>query len=128
MPSALPARILVVDDDEAMRIALRGALGQRGSTVLEAANATEARSLLAGGPLPDVIVSDVRMPGENGFELVRDLRARGCNVPVLFLTGFGDAPTHADAREIARADILDKPFDLDELRAAVIALGEASGF
>jgi CheY-like chemotaxis protein len=76
-----------------------------------------------GGSLapPDLIVSDVRMPGCTGLEVLARLRQRGLECPVLLLSAFADAETHAEARRLGARALLDKPVDLDVLRAAVDA-------
>ena len=83
-------RILIVDDDAAVRKALRGYLERGGFTVVEAADAAGALDLVSGDAPPDAIVSDVLMPGKSGLEFYHDLEATApalCR-RVVFLTGF----------------------------------------
>jgi DNA-binding NtrC family response regulator len=77
--------VLVVDDDEAFRVALRELLEQRGMTVRVAADAFEASREIDAGDI-DVIFTDIRMPG-GGFEVLTEVRQKGARTPVIFITG-----------------------------------------
>jgi len=67
---------------------------------------------------PDLIVSDVRMPGWSGLDLLRFLRHRRSAIPVVLITAFGDRDTHERAARLGAA-VLDKPFALADLRRAI---------
>ncbi len=69
----------------------------------------------------DLIVSDVRMPICSGLEIVRAIRDSGWTVPVILMTAFGDDETRDRAAQL-NAVLFDKPFDLDDLRTAVLSL------
>src|SRR6185369_6720787 len=69
-----------------------------------------------------LIISDVRMPGFTGLETLEYLHYARLRVPVILMTAFGDARTHAEARALGAAHVFDKPFDVDHLRAAVARL------
>jgi len=84
-------RILIVDDDEPFRLAMRNAFARRGYEVMLAANADEATAAL-GRPL-DYAVVDLRMPGPSGLEVVRSLRAMASPPQVVVLTGYGTIGT-----------------------------------
>jgi CheY-like chemotaxis protein len=71
--------------------------------------------------LPDVIVSDVRMPGQTGLEVLASLRRADATIPVILITAFGDPELHAEARRLGVAAIFDKPFDIDDLKQAIHA-------
>jgi len=119
-------RILVVDDEHAVRDALRRALDLAGYDVQIAPAAEPALGLLRERP-PDAIVLDVLMPGMDGIELCRRLRAGGNRTPVLMLTardGVGDRVSGLDA---GADDYLVKPFALEELQARLRALLRRSG-
>jgi len=119
-------RILVVDDEHAVRDALRRALDLAGYDVQIAPAAEPALGLLRERP-PDAIVLDVLMPGMDGIELCRQLRAGGDRTPVLMLTardGVGDRVSGLDA---GADDYLVKPFALEELQARLRALLRRSG-
>jgi CheY-like chemotaxis protein len=119
-------RILVAEDDDAMRAMLVRTLGRAGYTVVEVEDGFELGDYVAmmrghGGTLapPDLIVSDVRMPGRTGLEALKRLREQGITCPVLLLSAFADAETHAEALRLGARQLLDKPVDLDVLKDAV---------
>jgi DNA-binding NtrC family response regulator len=70
---------------------------------------------------PDVLVSDVRMPGLGGLDVLRGLRHCEWANPVILITAFGDEATHLEAVRLGAAAVLDKPFDVDDLRAILLA-------
>ena len=89
---------------------------------LDSGSALWARCL--DGPPVDLIVTDVRMPGLDGLEVLRRLRQRDIDIPVLMVTAFGDRHLHREATALG-ARVLDKPFDFDHLIAQVAdMLGE----
>lgn len=121
----LPPLVLVVEDDREMRRLLVMVMRSEGWHVLEASDGTEAAATLQAciGTdrrfVPDLVVTDVRLPGLSGLDVLTRLRLRDRITPVLVITAFGDDETHARARRLGAADVLDKPFHLDELRRAV---------
>jgi PAS domain S-box-containing protein len=115
-------KILVVDDDKPLRGAISLALRRQGYEVLDAADVAVGLAL-AIEHKPSLVLSDVNMAGGNGFELLKELRARPetLAIPVIFMTG---QPQKADARfsmDQGADDYLAKPFSMDELLAAVRA-------
>src|SRR5919202_4392705 len=116
-------KILVVDDERAVRESLRRALTLEGYDVELAANGDEALYRLESQELsPDAIVLDVLMPGTDGLEVARKLRRDGSRVPILMLTardGVGDRVAGLDA---GADDYVVKPFALEELFARMRAL------
>ncbi|MFV2174908.1 response regulator transcription factor [Actinomadura sp. LOL_016] len=118
---AAPARILIVDDEPAVREALTGSLEFEGYRTAAAADGVAALAAVAR-ERPDLVVLDVLMPRMDGLTACRRLRALGESVPVLMLTArdmVGDRVTGLDA---GADDYLAKPFELDELLARVRAL------
>ncbi len=109
------AHILIVDDDETIRISLGEALDDSTTEVKTAESAERALSLLDNG-LPDVVLSDIRMPGLDGIELLRTLRERAPGVDVVLMTAYDDMPTVVSAMREGAADFLSKPIDRHELR------------
>ncbi|HJN03917.1 MAG TPA: response regulator [Alphaproteobacteria bacterium] len=105
--------ILVVDDDGRIRDLLTQYLRDHQYNVTAAADAAEARRKMAGLEF-DLIVLDVMMPGEDGFELTRALRRRG-NVPILLLTARGEPEDRITGLETGADDYLAKPFEPREL-------------
>jgi DNA-binding NtrC family response regulator len=110
--------LLVVDDDAVVREALVDALVEAGYDVRAANDGARAVALLAERA-PDVVLSDVRMPGMDGLELLALLRQRAPDIPVLLMTAFDDMPTVVAAMREGATDFLVKPLDLHELRARV---------
>src|SRR5215217_2150336 len=105
--------ILVVDDDRRLRELLARFLAQHGYRVTTAASAAEARAKRAGLVF-DALILDVMMPGENGFDLARRIRAES-QVPILMLTAQADPSDRVTGLEIGADDYLPKPFETREL-------------
>ena len=114
-------KILVVDDDRAVRDSLRRSLEFNGYTVEIASDGAEA---LAKVPQvsPDAIIMDVMMPRLDGLETTRALRSAGNDVPILVLTARDAVTDRVDGLDAGADDYLTKPFALDELLARVRAL------
>lgn len=110
------ARILIVEDDAAIRQVLSMHLELVGHTCMEAQDAAHARALLAGRQA-DVALLDVMMPGEDGFSLGRDLIAQG--MPVLFVTAKTAVPDRVRGLRMGAQDYILKPFEPAELLARV---------
>jgi two-component system response regulator MprA len=120
------ARVLVVDDEPAVREALRRALSLEGYEVDLAENGAEA--LRKVGPVdPDVVVLDVLMPEVDGLAACRRLRAEGNRVPVLMLTARAGIGDRVDGLDAGADDYLVKPFALEELLARIRALLRRGG-
>jgi two-component system, OmpR family, response regulator MprA len=119
-------RILVVDDEPSVRDALDRALRMDGYRVQLASDGTEALDALAHTP-PDAIVLDVLMPGPDGLEVCRRLRAAGDRTPVLMLTARDAVPDRVKGLDAGADDYLVKPFALEELGARLRALLRRSG-
>jgi two-component system, OmpR family, phosphate regulon response regulator OmpR len=105
--------VLVVDDDRRLRDLLSRFLAQSGYRVTTAASAAEARAK-SEGLVFDALVLDVMMPGENGFDFARRLRATS-QVPILMLTARADPADRVTGLEIGADDYLPKPFETREL-------------
>jgi EAL domain-containing protein (putative c-di-GMP-specific phosphodiesterase class I)/CheY-like chemotaxis protein len=111
-------RVLLVDDEAGLRRALAKIISLDGAEVAVAGNGTEAIAQLSGGAF-DVIVSDIRMPEMDGMSLLRAIRARDLDVPVVFLTGSPTIETAIEAMEYGAFRYLVKPVDPGELRKTV---------
>jgi two-component system response regulator MprA len=114
-------RVLVIDDDRAVRDALRRALVLAGYEVQTAENGLEGMQQV-DETRPDVIVLDVMMPEMDGLELSRRLRSRGDRTPILMLTARDAVEDRIDGLDAGADDYLVKPFDVGELAARVRAL------
>ena len=122
------ARILIADDDREMRRLLEHALARAGHEIDEASNGQQLLALVheaaTNGHRPDVIVSDIRMPGCSGLHALAETRRLLPQTPVILITAFGDAQTHERAAQLGAVEVFDKPFDLGALLARVNALIE----
>ncbi len=114
-------RILVVEDDHAVREAVVRALRYEGYDVATAADGAEALAAV-GADEPDAIVLDVMMPVLDGLETCRLLRARGHDLPILVLTALGAVSDRVAGLDAGADDYLAKPFALEELLARIRAL------
>jgi two-component system response regulator MprA len=119
-------RLLVVDDDRALRDVLRRALTLSGYEIVQAASGSEALAE-ASASVPDAIVLDVGLPDIDGLEVCRLLRREGNRVPVLMLTARDAVTDRIDGLDAGADDYLVKPFDIDELKARLRALLRRAG-
>lgn len=112
--------VLLVDDEPAMLKATQAGLAQRGFTV-EAAEGADAALTAIKTLKPSIVVSDLVMPGTNGFELFQEVRkvADLRSIPFVFLTGIDDYHARKFGREIGGAAYITKPVDLDELEQII---------
>jgi two-component system, OmpR family, phosphate regulon response regulator OmpR len=112
--------LLLVDDDRRIRSLLSRFLLSEGYRVTTAESAAEARAKLEGLHF-DLMILDVMMPGENGFEFARDLRTRS-SVPILMLTARGEAESRIEGLESGADDYVGKPFEPRELSLRVASI------
>jgi DNA-binding NtrC family response regulator len=105
-------KILVVDDEAALRTMLAANLELEGYTIIEAENAERALEV-AARERPDLVLTDIRMPGMSGVELFRKLRERGLKMPVVLMTAFALEELVQGALEDGAFAVLPKPFDVD---------------
>ena len=117
----MSARVLIADDDRAIRDALTRALGLEGYDVVQAADGNMALTLIESAQ-PDVAILDVMMPNIDGLTVCRVLRAERNRLPVLMLTARTETPDRVAGLDAGADDYLAKPFDLDELLARLRAL------
>jgi two-component system response regulator MprA len=116
-------KILVVDDERAVRESLRRALELEGYEIELAGDGSEALATLGGDePQADAVILDVLMPGVDGLEVCRRLRATGNHVPVLMLTARDEVENRVAGLDAGADDYVTKPFALEELLARVRAL------
>jgi two-component system response regulator MprA len=115
-------KILVVDDERAVRESLRRALELEGYEIELAADGNEALYRLESGDEPDAVILDVLMPGVDGLEVCRRLRGTGSRLPVLMLTARTEVEDRVAGLDAGADDYVTKPFALEELLARVRAL------
>ena len=114
----LAATILVVDDDDPVRVMLARLLRTQGYTVLQAANAGDARARLESRK-PDLVISDIVMPGESGIELRRSLAERWPDLPVILISGYSAEGPAEFAARTPNTIFVQKPFAADQFLALV---------
>jgi two-component system, OmpR family, response regulator MprA len=116
-------KILVVDDERAVRESLRRALELEGYEIELAEGGSEALATLGRDePQPDAVILDLLMPGVDGLEVCRRLRATGNHVPVLMLTARDEVENRVAGLDAGADDYVTKPFALEELLARIRAL------
>jgi FixJ family two-component response regulator len=115
MTDADPLSLAIVDDDEAVRTALRRLLRAMGHQVRVFASAEDYEAQSAEA---DCLIVDLRLPGLNGFELRERLRLRGSFIPIVFITGDG-GPSPSDATAHAATPTVAKPFSEGDLITAI---------
>ncbi|MGE5625489.1 MAG: nitrogen regulation protein NR(I) [Bacillota bacterium] len=120
------AEIWIVDDDPALRWVMDEALREAGFAVQLYASAEEARQALQAAQ-PSVLVTDVRLPGESGFEFLQSLHQEHPKLPVIVVTAHADLESAVAAYQGGAFEYLPKPFDLDELTALVNRALQAQG-
>ena len=111
-------RILVVDDDESLRWVTQAQLQQTGYQVDAAANGKEALEKIQETP-PDLVITDLMMPGMTGVELLRNIRADSPEIIVILVTAFGTVENAVEAIKAGAYDYITKPVNMEELRLIV---------
>src|SRR3954464_7246236 len=110
--------IYVIDDDEAMRDSLNFLLDSAGFSVTLFDNAQSFLDALPGLAF-GCVVSDVRMPGIDGIELLKRMKMQQSPFPILIMTGHGDVPLAVEAMKLGAVDFLEKPFEDDRLTTMI---------
>ncbi len=108
------AHILVVEDRESLRRMLERALQQEGYEVTVCADGEQATSKLAAGSF-DLVLTDLKLPGMSGIEVLRNSREAHPRLPVVVLTAFGTVSTAVEAMKLGAADFLEKPVEIEDL-------------
>ena len=122
MPSPSQFRLLIVDDEDGVLRYVERVLSEAGYQTTTAANGAEALELVKAQGNPDVLVTDVMMPGITGDELARQLRVSDRELKVLYLTGYSDKLFKEKSALWANEAFLEKPFTVKGLREAVSLL------
>jgi CheY-like chemotaxis protein len=111
-------RLLLAEDDDELRVVLAQVLHDLGWEVLQASNGAALADLVNGAlfehrsPPPDIIVTDVRMPGVNGLSVLEGLRDLGWNTPAVVMSSYGDDELRARVKSFAPSAFFDKPLDV----------------
>ena len=114
----MPPRVLVVDDEEGVRVALRDVLENAGYEVLEAGDGRRALDLITAAQ-PDAVLLDIRMPELDGMQVLEIVHRTGARTPIILITAYGTTATTIQAMRLGAFDYITKPFDVDELVAVV---------
>ncbi len=122
----MPRTVLLAEDDRAIRHALERALTLEGYRVTAVADGTEALAQAHSGR-PDVLVLDVMMPGVDGLQVCRELRAEGDSTPILMLTALVETAERIAGLDAGADDYVVKPFDVEEVFARLRALLRRTG-
>jgi two-component system, response regulator, stage 0 sporulation protein F len=120
-----PSRVLLADDDPDLRMLLSAALTKDGYQVIEALDGVDLLDKLQDAlsipiSMPDVIVMDVIMPGYSGLGVLTALRRANWFTPVIVISAINDASIRQRAKDLGATAFFKKPFDVDDLRTAVI--------
>ena len=121
----MPRRLLVVDDDPGLLLAVSDTLRAEGYSVKTARRGADALTIIAQS-LPDLIISDIRMPGMDGFQLVRNLRSnpRTRLIPIVFLTAKDETADRVAGFRTGVDAYITKPFETEELVAIIASILE----
>jgi DNA-binding response OmpR family regulator len=131
--SELPVVLLAEDDDELRRLLARK-LRRQGCDVVEARTGTQLVELVVehtvepigpGQRAAALVISDLRMPGRSGLDVLRLLRRASVQVPVILMTAVGSREVHDEALMLGATAVFDKPVDLDDLAATACAVLQA---
>ena len=117
MPSE-SGTVHIIDDDDALRESLAFLLGTARIDVATHASAAAFMEAIPGAKL-SCVITDVRMPGMSGIDLLKRLREMKIEVPVIVITGHGDVPLAVEAMKLGAVDFFEKPFDGEKIVAAV---------
>lgn len=115
--TATPIKVLVVDDEPPIRKLLRMGLGTQGYQTIDAPNAKAALELMADKP--DLVILDLGLPDMQGLELLRQIRERREDVPIVVLSSRGDEVAKVEALDLGADDYVTKPFGMEELLARI---------
>ncbi|MFT3835854.1 MAG: response regulator [Myxococcaceae bacterium] len=122
-PSLFRSRCVVVaEDDPELRALIERWLRYDGYEVESAADGDGLAQLLESRRHPDLVITDQRLPYRDGTDVLRELRRRGGQTPVVLMSGFADVGLHERARRLGVSAVVDKPFDLDAFRTLVAGL------
>lgn len=108
------AKVCLVDDEELMRDSVASVLKRQGHSVEAFDNPHDALEAARGGSF-EVLVTDLKMPGMTGVDLLREVRSAGCDTPTVLMTAFGSVNSAVEAMKLGAFDYIEKPFQADQL-------------
>ncbi len=111
-------KVLICDDQDTIRSSLGESLTDDGYEVLEAADGASALALMDEGQ-PELVLLDLKLPDTTGVEVLRRIRERGSDVPVILMTAYGDTPTAVEAMKLGAYDFVQKPYSLGDMKTKV---------
>ncbi|HTH41072.1 MAG TPA: response regulator, partial [Rhodocyclaceae bacterium] len=123
--------VWIVDDDRSIRWVFEKALAREEIPFKSFSSANEAMAALEAGQLPRVLVSDIRMPGQSGLELLKHVKAQWPELPVIIMTAYSDLDSAVAAFQGGAYEYLPKPFDVDQaldlVRRAIVETPHQEG-
>lgn len=111
-------KILVVDDEDALRTVLSSELAGEGYDVETASDGDEAITVVQAKPF-DLVLLDIKMPKVDGFEVLKFLKSKYPNIKVIMLTGFADLKNAIESKKLGAEDFVSKPYDLVDLLTTI---------
>jgi len=115
----MTTRILLVEDDFALRAAISASLEVCGYSVLTAESAEVAMVILAKSNLPDMVITDIQMQAMSGIDLLKHIRKSNTSLPVILMTAYGDISDAVAVMKLGACDYLQKPFEPEKLSALI---------
>ncbi|MCK6259244.1 response regulator [Fictibacillus sp. WQ 8-8] len=112
------SKILIVDDQYGIRILLNEIFQKEGYQTFQAANGVQALSIVEE-ETPDLVILDMKIPGMDGLEILRHVKKMNSSIQVIIMTAYGELDMIHEAIKLGAITHFAKPFDIDEIRAAV---------
>ena len=114
----MPGRVLIVDDEKAIRWSLGEALRNEGYDVAEAENGKTAIKSFRDDPA-DIVILDLKLPDKNGLDILKTLKKEDADLPVIMMTAYGEVETAVEALKSGAYDFMLKPFQLEKMKVAI---------
>ncbi|MGD6943665.1 response regulator [Cytobacillus gottheilii] len=114
----MKGKILIVDDQFGIRILLNEVLQKEGYETFQAANGVQALDIVAKHT-PDLVLLDMKIPGMDGIEILKRMRVDNKEIRVIIMTAYGELDMIQEAKDLGALTHFAKPFDIDDIRAAV---------
>jgi DNA-binding NtrC family response regulator len=111
--------ILIIDDDDQLRLSFKKLLAAESYQVIEAASGETGCDLIAKGPIPDLVILDIRLPGMNGLETFKKIHRIDRKLPIIIMTAYGTTETAIEATKMGAFDYILKPFEIPDMLAAI---------